>query len=106
MLRGDTDFSQSAHLDRWDKSGVGFVFGFDSNKAFERQTNALSHEQYRELERKSTQAFAEREERQKQPRVRETIVREKEYKNIRLLSEDVASFRHRPTACKRDYRVV
>ena len=106
MLRGDTDFSQSAHLDRWDGNGVFFVFGFDSNKAFERHTDALTREQYRELERKSTQAFAEREERQKQPRIKEAIVLEKQYRNVRLLSEDVASFRHRPTACRRDYRVV
>jgi hypothetical protein len=105
MLRGDTDFSQTQHLDRWNDDGVTFVFGFDSNKAFSRRIEALSSEEYRELERKSAQVFAERE-RQKQPRVKEAIVREKEYQNIQLESEDVAHFSYRPTACKRDYRVV
>lgn len=27
-MRGDTDFSQSRHLDRWHNDGVQFVFGF------------------------------------------------------------------------------
>ena len=31
-LRGDTDFTQTKHLDRWDQAGdIGFVFGFDNN---------------------------------------------------------------------------
>lgn len=30
ILRGDTDFSQTKHLDRWDRSGVQFVFGYDA----------------------------------------------------------------------------
>ena len=29
-LRGDTDFSQTEHLDRWNDAGVEFVFGFDA----------------------------------------------------------------------------
>jgi len=29
-LRGDTDFSQTKHLDRWDEDGVEFVFGMDA----------------------------------------------------------------------------
>jgi hypothetical protein len=38
--------------------------------------------------------------------VKEEVVREKGYKNIRLQSEDVAVFDYRPGACKKDYRVV
>jgi len=29
-FRGDTDFSQTRHLDRWDAEGVRFVFGYDA----------------------------------------------------------------------------
>ena len=29
-LRGDTDFTQTVHLDRWDADGVKFVFGYDA----------------------------------------------------------------------------
>ncbi len=31
-LRGDTDFTQTEHLDRWDRQGVKFVFGIDATK--------------------------------------------------------------------------
>jgi hypothetical protein len=105
-LRGDTDFSQTQHLDRWNVDGVGFVFGFDANKALVDRADALAIGQYRELERKAQRVFAEREQRQKQPRVKEAIVAENGYKNIRLMSEDVAEFQYQPTACTRDYRIV
>ncbi len=29
-FRGDTDFTQTRHLDRWDAEGVRFVFGCDA----------------------------------------------------------------------------
>jgi hypothetical protein len=29
-LRGDTDFTQTEHLDRWDEAGVQFAFGIDA----------------------------------------------------------------------------
>ena len=34
------------------------------------------------------------------------IVRRREFKNIRLQSEDVAELSYRPTACRKAYRVV
>ena len=30
LLRGDTDFSQTEHLNRWDGQGVQFHFGYDA----------------------------------------------------------------------------
>ncbi len=36
LLRGDTDFTMTAHLDRWDAAGVRFVFGYDANPGFVR----------------------------------------------------------------------
>ena len=32
VLRGDTDFSSSEHLDRWNTEGVKFILGFDANQ--------------------------------------------------------------------------
>ena len=29
--RGDTDFTLSAELDRWDEQGVKFIFGMDAH---------------------------------------------------------------------------
>jgi len=38
--------------------------------------------------------------------VKEQVVKKREFKNIRLESEDVAEFDYRPTSCKKTYRMV
>ncbi len=45
-------------------------------------------------------------ERARPENVKEQIIREREYKNLRLLGEDVAEFDYRPTSCKKTYRMV
>ena len=44
--------------------------------------------------------------RQRPANIKEQVVKQREFKNLRLQSEDVAEFVYRPTACKKDYRVV
>ena len=44
--------------------------------------------------------------RERPANVKERIVRAREFKNIRLKSEQVAEFAYRPTLCARDHRVV
>ncbi len=44
--------------------------------------------------------------RERPDNVKERIVRERAFKNIRLKSEEVAEFVYRPTACEKSYRVV
>jgi hypothetical protein len=44
--------------------------------------------------------------RERPSNVKEQIVRAREFKNIRLTSEQVAEFVYRPTLCARDHRVV
>ena len=105
LLRGDTDFSLTAHLDRWDVDGVRFVFGYDANPSLVDRAQGLADEEYSELERRASKAFEARA-RARQPRVKEQIVIERGYKNLKLISEDVAQFEHKPTRAKRSYRVV
>src|ERR1035437_10086655 len=38
--------------------------------------------------------------------VQARVVREREFKNIRLVSEDVAEFAYQPVACQHTYRMV
>jgi len=40
-FRGDTDFSQTEHLDRWNADGVRFVFGYDARANLIREADAL-----------------------------------------------------------------
>ncbi|MCA9619235.1 MAG: IS1380 family transposase [Myxococcales bacterium] len=109
LLRGDTDFSLTANFDRWDDDGVRFVFGYDANatmRGYAEDERALHEDGYRELERRAKEAFSAKKRRARQPRVKEQLVRDGGYKNIRLKSEDVTEFVYKPKSCTREYRFV
>jgi hypothetical protein len=103
--RGDTDFSQTAHLDGWDGQGVGFVFGSDAMPNLVEKAEGLAETAWRRLERPA--AYEVKTQQRTRPlAVKEEVVRQKGYTNIRLLSEEVAEFAYRPVACQKAYRVV
>ena len=52
-LRGDTDFSLTAHFDRWTEAGVEFDFGIDANPSFVKWAEALPEASWSELVRPS-----------------------------------------------------
>jgi hypothetical protein len=105
LLRGDTAFSQTAHFDRWDDDGVRFVFGFDAFKPMIARAEDVDAREYRELVRRAEETFEGRE-RAKQPRVKEQIVKERGYQNLRLEREDVVEFEHQSNKCNRPYRFI
>lgn len=104
-LRGDTDFTQTVHLDRWDEDGVKFVFGVANWKNLVATTNEIADDQWEELERKAR--YEIKTSPRRRPRnVKREIVRERGYKNIELVREYVSEFDYSPTKCKKTYRVV
>jgi hypothetical protein len=105
LLRGDTDFSLTTNFDRWDAASVRFVFGYDASKPLISKAEGVPEREYDELLRHAEQAF-DGLERAKQPRVKEEIVVEREYLNLRLKSEDIAEFEHKPARAKQTYRMV
>lgn len=105
LLRGDTDFSMTAHLDRWDDDGVRFVLGYDAKKGLVNRAGNMPCRDYLGLVREADTAF-ERKQRRKQPRIKEQIVRERGYFNRRLLEEDTAEFEHQPNKARRPYRII
>ena len=104
LLRGDTDFTMTKHLDRWDDNGVRFVLGYDASPAFVDRAENVHINDYEELVREAGRAFATT--RAKQPRIKEEIVKERGYLNKRLVSEDTAEFEHKPSKAKKTYRIV
>jgi Transposase DDE domain group 1 len=105
-FRGDGDFTQTAHLDRWDQAGdIRFVFGIDAHDTLKARADDLPAEAYSFLERPPRYAI-ETAPREKPQRVKPRIVRERGYKTIHLLEEMVAEFDYRPVACRRSYRVI
>ncbi|MCP5016564.1 MAG: IS1380 family transposase [Ketobacter sp.] len=103
-VRGDTDFSLTAHFDRWSEQ-VDFIFGMDAQAWLVNRAEALSEAAWEALER-APKYRVKTEERERPENVKERIVREREFKNIRLLGEAVAEFDYRPLKCAKTYRMV
>lgn len=104
-VRGDTDFSQCKYLDGWDDDGVRFIFGFDAKKNLIEAAESLPRKAWKRLERRPKYEVRT-EPRQRPVNVKEAVVVEREFENIRLKSEDVAEFEYSPGACKKTYRMV
>ena len=51
-VRGDTDFTQTRQLDRWDAAGVRFVFGYDARANLIGAADALPLRAWRRLVRR------------------------------------------------------
>jgi hypothetical protein len=104
-LRGDTDFSHTTHLDRWDGQGVKFILGLDAHPKVVSLADALPAQAWTKLERVPQYEILT-EPRTKPERVKEAIVRQKGYENIVLVGEEVAEVDYRPAACAQSYRLV
>jgi len=105
LLRGDTDFSQSEHLDRWHADGIQFLFGFDATPNLKALAADLPAAAWQALPRLPNYTAGTRP-RQRPDNVKEAIVVAREFENRRLCAEAVAEFAYRPTACRQTYRLV
>ena len=104
-FRGDTDFSQTPHLDRWDRAEVRFVFGYDARANVIREADALPARAWRPLVRRPPYEV-QTEPRQRPVNVKEATIVARAFKNFRLEAEAVAEFPYQPTACAKTYRMV
>jgi hypothetical protein len=105
-LRGDTKFSQTEHLDRWDDaSDVRFLFGIEAHATLIAKAEGLSGAAYSFLERPPKYEIRTVP-RDRPEHVKPAIVRERGFETIHTLEEMVAEFDYRPVACRRSYRAV
>jgi hypothetical protein len=106
VLRGDTKFSQTEHLDRWDDAGdVRFLFGMEAHATLIATAERLSAGAYSFLER-PPKSEIQTVPRDRPEHVKPAIVRERGFVTIHTLEEMVAEFEYRPVACRKSYRVV
>jgi hypothetical protein len=103
--RGDTKFTQTKHLDRWDQDGIRFIFGMDARANLKGLAEHLDDLRYSELER-SPRYTTKTAPRRARERHKERIVAERQYDTLKLIGEEVAEFEYRPVACGTAYRVV
>jgi hypothetical protein len=105
VLRGDTDFSQTQDLDRWHEDHVTFYFGLDSTAARQILADDLPQSVFKLLNRPAK--YEVRTKTRKRPeRVKQQVVDERGFKDIRLDEEWVGETTYQPVACKRAYRLV
>jgi hypothetical protein len=106
LLRGDTDFSQTTHLDRWNvDERIRFVFGYDKCPNLEEIADNLPPRAWKKLERPPRYEVATKK-RQRPENVKDRVVKQRKFDTLRLKSEEVAEFNYQPTACKQVYRMV
>jgi putative NIF3 family GTP cyclohydrolase 1 type 2 len=105
VLRGDTDFSSTQHLDRWDTQGVKFILGFDANPKLTGIAEKLPKSAWKPLERAGIKTPPDKK-RAKRRNTKEAIVVANGYENQKLRAESYAEFEYRPGKCNRAYRMV
>ncbi len=106
LLRGDSDFSQTAHLDRWDdQKDVRFLFGIDAHVNLKIRAELLAKSAWKKLERPpryqvKTQA------RTRPDNVKEKIIAQRHFEHLRLAAEHVAEIDYQPVKCGKSYRLI
>jgi hypothetical protein len=106
LLRGDSKFSQTEHLDRWDADRrVRFLFGYEATPNLKALAEQLPQRAWKPLQRPARYQVRTQP-RQRPDNVKEAVIVRREFENLKLQSEAVAEFNYRPTACREGYRMI
>src|SRR4029453_16625738 len=82
---------------------VSFVLGYSAYANLIERAEALPRKAWQRLDRPARYSV-EGEPRRRPENVKEQIIQERAYKNLRLESEQVAEFEYRPTHCQKTVR--
>ena len=106
VLRGDTDFTQTGHLDRWaQQDDLWFIFGIDAHPKLVGIAETLGKTAWQPLTH-GLKREVKTQPRARPENVKERLVIEHDFDNIRPVSAHVAEFAYSPGKCKKSYRVV
>ena len=104
-LFGDADFSQTKRLDGWHEQSVLFTFGFKVSVDRFIDADDLPKSAWKRLVR-PPRYVPKGAPRGRRERVKQKIVEERQFKDVRLEEEWVAEMKYQPAACCRAYRLV
>jgi hypothetical protein len=106
LMRGDTDFSQTAYLDGWDaRDNVQILFGLDAHPNLKLKAEAIAKDQWKPLERPPRYEVATTE-RVRPANVKRAIIAERGFEHLHLRAEHVAEIVYQPAKCKKPYRLI
>jgi hypothetical protein len=104
-IRGDTDFSHTEQLDRWDGQGHKFILGIDAHAKLVGLAEGLENKAWKPFERQPKYEILT-EPRPKAFRYKEQVVVERGFENQKLEGEALAEIEYQPCLCRKKYRVV
>ena len=104
-IRGDTDFSHTGQLDRWDAEGTQFILGMDANPKLVALAQALETGAWKPFARERRYEILT-EPRPKAFRYKEQVVVERRFENRKLVGEALAEIEYQPHACGQKYRLI
>jgi len=104
-IRGDTDFSHTEQLDRWDAEGTKFIVGIDAHPKLVALAEALENGAWKPFEREPKYEILT-EPRPQAFRYKEQVVVERQFENQKLVGESLAEIQYQPHRCRRQYRVI
>lgn len=105
LIRGDTAFYLTRHFDRWDAEGVRFVVGCAVHRNLAEIPSTIADDDWSVLER-PPKYVVDTTERARPQNVKQAVVEERGYEDIRLQSEHVAEVPYTPARARGVYRLV
>jgi len=104
-IRGDTDFSHTEQLDRWNAQGTQFIVGIDAHPKLVALAEGLENGAWKPFEREPKYEILT-EPRPQAFRYKEQVVVERQFENQKLVGESLAEIEYQPHRCRRQYRVI
>lgn len=105
LLRGDTAFTQTDHLDRWDEDNVEFVFGIAKHANLMAKIDEIAEDQWKPVPRDPSYDPSTPD-RARPDKVKREIIATRGYKNRRLKEEVYVELPYKPYKCKKTYRLI
>ena len=104
QLRGDTDFSLTEHLDKWNDRCT-FIFGVDARANLVKIANGIDETDWEALPKKPKYEVKTRE-RRRSENVKQQVVERRKFKKIQTEAEHYFHFPYSPGKCKKTYRMI
>jgi hypothetical protein len=104
QLRGDTDFSLTAHFDKWDDRCI-FIFGVDAMPNLVNIANEIDEADWQDLPKKPKYLVKTRR-RRRSVNVKKQVVKRLKFKKIQTEAEYFCHFTYRPVKCEKTYRMI
>ena len=105
LLRGDTAFTQTDHLDRWDADNVEFVFGIAKHANLLAKIDEIAEEQWEPVPREPSYDPSTPD-RARPDKVKRQIIEQRGYRNRRLKEEVYVEVPYKPYKCDKTYRLI